>query len=207
MLTEQEKQEEESLQSMLYRTSMNTFHRAEIFCKKTERNAKLAVKKLQLRQVKKTFGVDYMTLLEKDANPDELEQCMRDGHEKMGNINKDIRTLRAEKTSLDDLLQQKLVRKPTAQTEEGVEPAHFQYTPNAEESSEAKVPASKDDESAEKSDDDGKTTHAEDVVDDAQANTSTVEPNENPDRRPSDGQEDEFVVLPTSREMSWVVKF
>ena len=52
-----------------------------------------------------------MTLLEKDASPEELEQCLRDGHDKMGVLNKDIRALRAEKTSLDEMLERKLVRK------------------------------------------------------------------------------------------------
>ena len=204
MLNQQEK--EESLSSLIVRTSVNTFHRAEIFCKKPERNAKLALKKHQLNQVKKSFGVDYMNLLEKDANPDELEQCMRDGHEKMGNLNKDIRMLRAEKTSLDDLLKQKLVPKPAShQQQTEVEPARYQYTPGMD-SLEAKVDSSTA--AGENVTSDEKTPQVEAFVD-AQANPPTAEANESgeiiPPGQPSatgNDQEDEFVVLPPPREDS-----
>ena len=99
---------EEPLPKKLYQVSMDSFYRADTFCRKSERNAKLAVKKLQLRRVKKAFGLDYMTLLEQEASPEELDKCMRDGHHKLDLINKEIRALRAEKASLDDMLQRKL---------------------------------------------------------------------------------------------------
>ena len=104
-------QAEDPLQSKIYRASMNAFHRADILTRKSSRNARLAIKKLQLHQVKKSFGIEYMTLLEKNASLDELDRCLREGHDKIGVINKDIRTLVGEKTSLDELLQRKLVRK------------------------------------------------------------------------------------------------
>lgn len=106
--------EGESLAHAIKRGSLNSFYRADIFCRKSERNAKLVVKKFELRHAKKTFGMDYMNLLEKEASQDDFEQCLRNGYEKIGVIHKDIRHLRAEKSSLDDLLKQKLVRKQGA---------------------------------------------------------------------------------------------
>uniref|UniRef100_A0A7S3P6T4 Uncharacterized protein n=1 Tax=Amphora coffeiformis TaxID=265554 RepID=A0A7S3P6T4_9STRA len=99
---------DDPLPQKLYQVSMDTFYRADTLCRKSERNAKLAVKKLQARRVKKAFGLEYMTLLEKEASPEQLDKCMRDGHEKIDLINKDIRALRAEKASLDDELKRKL---------------------------------------------------------------------------------------------------
>ena len=192
--------EEESLSSMLYRASVNTFHRADIFCRKTERNAKLAVKKLQLRQVKKSFGIDYMTLLEKEANPDELDRCLRDGHEKMGNINKDIRTLRAEKTSLDDMLKQKLVRKPDVQA--SVEPSEHQHTQDSEPASvgiaDARTDVVKSDVEKPK----------DEVIGDKKPNPQPMELGETSVVSPFESeyeteQEEEFVVLPELREKPW----
>jgi len=102
---------DDPLSQKLYQISMETFYRADTLCRKSERNAKLALKKLQARHVKKDFGLKYMTLLEKEASPDELDKCMRDGHEKIDLINKDIRALRAEKASLDDELKRKLAHR------------------------------------------------------------------------------------------------
>ena len=95
-------------QSKVYRTSLKAFYHADNFCRKSGRNAKLAVKKHQLRQAKSRFGMDYLTLLEQDAGYEELDQCLREGHMKVGMINKDIQALRAEKKSLDELLKDKL---------------------------------------------------------------------------------------------------
>ena len=111
-------EKEESLSSVIHRATLNTLYRADVFCRKSERNAKLAVKKIQLRQVKKSFGIDYMTLLEKEATPEQLDECLRNGHEKIDLIHKEMRTLRAEKTSLDDLLRHKLIHKSDEDTEE-----------------------------------------------------------------------------------------
>lgn len=101
--------QQEEIPKKIYQASMDTFYWADTFVKKSERNAKLAIKKLQLRRVKKAFGLDYMTLLEKDATPEQLDHCMREGHENMDRIHKDIRALRAEKASLDDELKRKRV--------------------------------------------------------------------------------------------------
>jgi hypothetical protein len=102
--------EKEIKQSKVYKESLEAIYRVDIFCRKSGKNAKLAVKKHQLREAKKTFGLDYLTLLEKDASYDELDECLREGHMKVGLLNKDIQALRAEKKSLDELLQAKLAR-------------------------------------------------------------------------------------------------
>jgi hypothetical protein len=103
--------DDEPLVETIRRKSINSFHRADIFCRKSDRNARLVLKKVQLKQAKKTFGLDYMTLLEKEeSSPDELDSCMRAGYEKIGVLHKDMKTLRAEKKSLDELLRQKLLR-------------------------------------------------------------------------------------------------
>lgn len=102
--------ETELLADLVHRRSINALYRADVFCRKSERNAKIVVKKLQLRRAKKAFGVDYMTLLEKEATSEDFERCLRSGYEKIGVIHKEIRTLRAEKASLDDILKQKLAQ-------------------------------------------------------------------------------------------------
>jgi hypothetical protein len=100
--------EEAVKQSKAYKASLMAWYKTDIFCRKSGRNAKLAVKKHQLQQAKKSFGVDYLTLLEQDAGFEKLDECLRDGHMKVGMIKKDIQALRAEKTSLDELLKQKV---------------------------------------------------------------------------------------------------
>lgn len=111
--------DDEPLVATIRRKSINSFHRADIFCRKSDRNARLALKKVQLSQAKKSFGLDYMTLLEQEtSSPDELESCMRAGYEKIGVLHKDMKTLRAEKKSLDELLWQKLLRKTREEEEQ-----------------------------------------------------------------------------------------
>ena len=95
-------------QTKMFKASMNAFYRTDHFCRKSERNAKLTVKRIQLHQVKKSFGLDYMNLLEKEASAEKLDECLRDGHMKIGLLNKSIHTLRAEKASLDERLKERL---------------------------------------------------------------------------------------------------
>ena len=94
--------QQEQLQKMpVYEKSLKAFYHADHFCRKSGKNAQLVVKKHQLRKTKKTFGVDYLTLLEKEASHEQLDQCLRQGHLQVGMIQKDIQKLRSEKKGLD----------------------------------------------------------------------------------------------------------
>ena len=110
MLNYSQEQHERLQKTPVYQKSVKAFYRADVFCRKSGKNAQLAVKKHQLRKTKKTFGVDYLTLLENEASHEQLDQCLREGHLQVGMLQKDIQKLRSEKKGLDLWLQDKLAR-------------------------------------------------------------------------------------------------
>jgi hypothetical protein len=82
------------------------------FCEKSEFWLKMKLKKRQLKGYKKSFGVQYMDLLDSGASADELEQCVQASKRKMKVIKNDIAELKAAVARIDEKMNNKFHKAP-----------------------------------------------------------------------------------------------
>jgi hypothetical protein len=82
------------------------------FFEKSEFWAKMKLKKRQLKRCKKSFGVQYMDMIESNASADELEQCVEASQRRIEVIKNDISDIKRAVTRIDEKMNDKLHKNP-----------------------------------------------------------------------------------------------
>jgi hypothetical protein len=108
---------EETRRQQLARQSKNSWISFSGFCKKSDKLAKIRFKKMQLNNQRKSFGVNYMTLLERNASQQELQKCISNAQIGMDIIQEEINALQGEAGRIDEKSRRKMVRNPCSNSD------------------------------------------------------------------------------------------
>jgi hypothetical protein len=82
------------------------------FCEKSEFWAKMKLKKRQIKRCKKSFGVQYMDMIENKASADELDQCLQASQRRIEVIKNDLAELKGAVARIDEKMDNKLHKNP-----------------------------------------------------------------------------------------------
>jgi hypothetical protein len=82
------------------------------FFEKSEFWAKMKLKKRQLKRCKKSFGVQYMDMIESKASADELKQCVEASQRRIEVIKNDTADLKRAVARIDEKMSNKLYKNP-----------------------------------------------------------------------------------------------
>jgi peptidoglycan hydrolase CwlO-like protein len=122
---------DETLVQHTIRGAKNAFTGCFGFLKKSDELTKIKYKETQIAGRKKKFGVEYLDLLAKSAEPAELEACVKKAQDDMKKIQDEIAELEKEVERVDEETKKKIVTKPTggASPTEKKEEAKTEETP------------------------------------------------------------------------------
>jgi hypothetical protein len=79
---------------------------------KSELNAKMKMKKDQLKGFKRSFGEKYMDMIDSGSSARELEQCVKASLREMQVTKNDIEELKKASTRIDEKTNTKIQKKP-----------------------------------------------------------------------------------------------
>jgi Rps23 Pro-64 3,4-dihydroxylase Tpa1-like proline 4-hydroxylase len=107
----------ESHPQRLVRQSKNSLVRLSGFWKKSDKLAKKQIKQADLKARKRQFGEQYMDLLEKDADPEELENCLNEALRETEIIRNGIDALEASMELVNAKTREKILPTPESPAE------------------------------------------------------------------------------------------
>jgi hypothetical protein len=90
----------------------NAWIRSMGFCEKSEFWTKIKLKKRQLKGCKKSFGVQYMDMIERKASTDDLDQCVQASQRKIEVIKNDIAELKIAVARIEEKTDNRLHKNP-----------------------------------------------------------------------------------------------
>eukprot|EP00523_Entomoneis_sp_CCMP467_P011313 CAMPEP_0168741432 /NCGR_PEP_ID=MMETSP0724-20121128/12511_1 /TAXON_ID=265536 /ORGANISM="Amphiprora sp., Strain CCMP467" /LENGTH=129 /DNA_ID=CAMNT_0008788937 /DNA_START=128 /DNA_END=517 /DNA_ORIENTATION=- len=106
---------EEPLKEAVVRKSVNSWLTTKSFCRKSDRNLRIAVKQAQLYRAKSSFGVEYMGKMESGSPDNDLDECVQSSRDKVGVLNDKIQSLQEDKQRIDEKLRSKLRASPNSE--------------------------------------------------------------------------------------------
>jgi hypothetical protein len=90
----------------------NAWVRSIGFCEKSEFWSKIKLKKRLLKACKKSFGVQYMDMIESKASAEELDQCVQASQRRIEVIKKDIAELKRKVARIEEKTNNRLHKNP-----------------------------------------------------------------------------------------------
>jgi hypothetical protein len=90
----------------------NAWVRSMGFCEKSEFWAKIKLKKRLLKACKKSFGVQYMDMIESKASAEELDQCVQASQRRIEVIKRDIAALKRAVACIEEKTNNRLYKNP-----------------------------------------------------------------------------------------------
>jgi hypothetical protein len=102
----------ESSEQRIGRQARNAWISSLGFCEKSELLSKMKIKKEQVKACKRSFGVQYMDMLESGASANQLAQCVKASQLEIQVIKSDIAELGTAAARIDEKTNNKLHKKP-----------------------------------------------------------------------------------------------
>jgi hypothetical protein len=90
----------------------NAWIRSMGFCEKSEFWAKMKLTKRKIKGCKKSFGVQYMDMIESKASTEELDQCVQTSQRKIEVIKKEIAEIKGAVARIEEKTNKRLHKNP-----------------------------------------------------------------------------------------------